>query len=70
MIKIYNWKTINQKDKNRIMKRSQLKTDDARQVARYWINKIKKQGDQAILQYIRKFDDPNFTLDRLRVYTK
>lgn len=67
MIKIYNWKTASIEDKTRIMRRSQLKTDEARAAAREWITKIEKDGDAALLEYIKKFDDPNFTLDQLRV---
>lgn len=67
MIKIFEWKTASSEDKERIMKRSQLKTEEARAVAREWINQVVEQGDQALIEYVRKFDDPKFTLDRLKV---
>lgn len=70
MIKIYEWKSASAEDKERIMKRSQLKTDEARAVAREWITKVEKKGDEALVEYIRKFDDPNFTTDMLRVTPK
>ncbi|MBU1177638.1 histidinol dehydrogenase [Patescibacteria group bacterium] len=67
MIKIYDWKKAESADKERIMKRSQLAMDKARQVAREWIARVGKEGDQALVEYIRKFDDPKFTVQQLKV---
>lgn len=67
MIKLIEWSKATPQEKDTIMKRSQLDLGAARVVAREWIAKIADQGDAALLEYIREFDDPNFTLDRLRV---
>lgn len=67
MIKLVEWKTADVDTKNIIMRRSQLDLEPARAVAREWMDKIAERGDEAVLEYIQKFDDPNFTLDRLRV---
>lgn len=67
MIRKIEWKTASQEEKNIIMRRSQLKTEEARAVAREWITIIEKEGDSALVEYIRKFDDKNFTVDQLRV---
>lgn len=67
MIKCITWKTADSKTKETIMKRSQLDLAPARSVAREWMDKIAERGDAALVEYIQKFDDPNFTLDKLRV---
>ncbi|MBI2453445.1 histidinol dehydrogenase [Candidatus Peregrinibacteria bacterium] len=69
-LKIINWKTASNQEKKIIMSRSQLKIEGAREVAREWIAKVEKEGDAALVEYIRKFDDKNFTADRLRVVPK
>ncbi|MBT5016317.1 histidinol dehydrogenase [Candidatus Peregrinibacteria bacterium] len=67
MISIYEWKTIQKEDKERIMQRAQLDVSKAAEVAREWLDRIATEGDEAILDYIRTFDDPESTVDRLRV---
>ena len=67
LIQLVEWKTATAEVKETIMKRSQLDLEPARVVAREWMDKIAERGDAALLEYIQKFDDPNFTLDRLRV---
>lgn len=67
MIKCIEWKTADSKTKETIMKRSQLDLEPARSVARDWMDKIIARGDAALVEYIQKFDDSNFTVDRLRV---
>ncbi len=67
MIKTYQWSNMQEEDKDRIMKRSQLKMDEARSSARYWIRQVEEKGDQALADYIREFDDPDFTVDQLKV---
>lgn len=67
MIKLIEWKNADAATKNVIMRRSQLDLEPARAVAREWMDKIAERGDAALVEYIQKFDDPNFTVDRLRV---
>ena len=49
------------------MRRAQQDVAAARQTAREWIAKIEAEGDKALIEYVRKFDAPDFTADRLRV---
>lgn len=67
LIKFVEWKTVDRATKNTIMRRSQLDLEPARVVARDWIAKIAERGNEAVLEYIRQFDDPTVTLDQLRV---
>src|SRR3990167_9900635 len=67
LITVVEWKQATSEQKEKILKRSQLDLEPARAVARDWISKIAQRGDEALLEYIRQFDDPEFTLDRLRV---
>jgi len=67
MIKIYNWKTASSSDKEKIMKRAQADMESISEYVAGWIDKVKENGDQGILEYIRKFDDSDFTLDKLKV---
>lgn len=67
MIPLYNWKTTSSADKNRIMNRAQADMVSIQDTVSKWLEKVRQKGDEALLEYIRAFDDPNFTLDRLRV---
>lgn len=67
LIKLVEWKSASADIKEMIMKRSQLDLAPARAVARDWMDMIAARGDAALVEYIQKFDDPNFTLDKLRV---
>lgn len=61
------WKTAPQDAKTTVMRRSQLNLDDARRIAREWIEQVVDRGDEALVEYIRKFDCPDFEVARLRV---
>lgn len=67
MISIYEWKTAPIEDKERIMRRAQLDVANASEVAREWLERVRTEGDEAVLDYIRRFDDSLFELGRLRV---
>ena len=43
-----------------IFKRSQADIDAVAESVRNWINRIRAEGDSAILEYVRMFDTPNF----------
>lgn len=66
-IPVVRWSEASHEERQRIMKRSQADLDGARASARSWIDQIEQRGDAALLDYIREFDDKNFSLDRLRV---
>lgn len=67
MISIYEWKTAREEDKERIMRRAQLDIANASEVAREWLERVRIEGDMALLDYIKRFDDERFELGRLRV---
>lgn len=66
-IPLYRWAEIPAEAKEKIMRRSQRDLGPARSVAREWIEKIEKNGDDALVEYIRKFDDSSFSKEKLRV---
>ena len=67
MIKILNWKKTAPELKEKILKRSQLDIESINEYVKEWIDKIKKEGDKAIIEYINKFDDPDLTLKNIKV---
>ena len=66
-IPIIEWRTAAKEEKIRVMQRSQQDLEQARQIAREWIAKIAEKGDEAVIEYVRKFDKPDFTESELRV---
>lgn len=64
---LLRWKDASVEVRERIMKRSQRDMSGAREVARLWIDRIAARGDDALIEYIREFDDEFFTKDQLRV---
>jgi len=69
-IKLLRWSEASKEDKKLILRRSQADLESSRGVAREWIARIENEGDEALVAYIRKFDDSSFTKDRLRVTNK
>lgn len=67
MIKIYNWKKTSNKDKGRIMSRSQADMESISEYVRDIIASVRHHGDAALVAYTRKFDDKKFTKEMLRV---
>jgi histidinol dehydrogenase len=67
MINIYEWKTANAEDKDRIMRRAQADMDAIKDSVSEWLDRVKTEGDLGILAYIQKFDDSSFDLSTLRV---
>jgi histidinol dehydrogenase len=67
MIKILDWSKTPAKTKQKIMNRAQANLDLIRDDVKKWIAKIRQNGDAAVIEYIRKFDDPEFKLANLRV---
>ena len=67
MIQILKWSDTPNDVKEKIMKRAQADMEPIQQSVAEWIEKVKNKGDAAILEYIRKFDAPNFQIERLRV---
>ena len=67
MISIYEWKTVDADIRKRIMDRAQADMEPIKESVATWLERVREQGDEAILDYIRKFDDAKFELSRLRV---
>jgi histidinol dehydrogenase len=67
MIKIYDWKNIGEEDRSRLMQRAQADMEPIKETVAMWLNRVREEGDVAVLAYIRQFDDPNFSLNQLRV---
>lgn len=51
----------------RFFRRSQADIDSVMEKTKEWIHRIQKKRDSALLEYIRQFDDPQFSLENLRV---
>lgn len=66
-LNIYQWDKTEQSDKDRIMKRSQASMDGIREYVAGIIQEVRDTGDAALVKYTQKFDNPNFTADKIRV---
>lgn len=67
MISIYDWETISVEDRERLMRRASADMEPIKEVVTDWLNRVRDEGDGAVLDYIRQFDDSNFAMGRLRV---
>lgn len=67
MINIYQWETASQEDKARIMKRAQADMEPIQGHVAEIIKDVRENGDEAVVKYTRKFDNPDFTAERIRV---
>ncbi|OGG14651.1 histidinol dehydrogenase [Candidatus Gottesmanbacteria bacterium RIFCSPHIGHO2_01_FULL_39_10] len=70
MLNIYVWDKTDNKTKEKIMNRANLDISSIRDYVSGWIEVVKKDGDQGLLNYIRKFDNKNFKLKDLKVTKK
>lgn len=70
MINIYIWDKISSKSKKRILKRSLADMESIKQYVAEIIKDVRKNGDEDVVRYTRKFDNPNFTADQIRVSKK
>jgi len=67
LIPIVEWAQAPAEIKQRVMGRSQQEMGAARSAAQQWIERIRTDGDRALVEYIRTYDDPHFSVERLRV---
>ena len=67
MLNIYKWSETNRKTKKKILDRAMFDISVIREYVAKWIEIIKKEGDDGIVKYIRKFDNKSFTLKDLKV---
>lgn len=67
MIKIYTWEKTSTRNKKRIMSRSQADMESIKPYVAGIISEVRSRGDQAIVKYTRKFDNPKFNTKMIRV---
>lgn len=67
MIRIYEWSKTSPKIKNKILNRSMTDIEKLREYAEMWIEKIRRKGDDELVEYARKFDKPDFAIEEIRV---
>jgi histidinol dehydrogenase len=64
MIPIIQWADANAETKQRILNRSSQSFNEIEGDVRFWINEIREKGDDAILEYIKKFDERDGNIGR------
>lgn len=69
MIKIYVWDKTSPQDKERVMKRAQADMEGIFEYVAEIMKDVRQNGDKAVVAYTRKFDDPDFTAEHIRVST-
>jgi histidinol dehydrogenase len=67
MIPLYKNSELTGETREKLFRRAQADIDAIYDDVKYWVQKVKNEGDAAIVEYIQKFDDPNFTADQIRV---
>jgi len=67
MIDIFEWAALDNSKRDKILKRAEFDVEKILPIAREWIEEVRKNGDEALLAYIRKFDNEDFSLENLRV---
>ena len=67
MIPIYKNTELKGIDRDRIFRRAQADIDAIMPDVKEIIRAIQKDGDEAVVEYVRKFDDPNFQNEQIRV---
>ncbi|OGJ50874.1 histidinol dehydrogenase [Candidatus Peregrinibacteria bacterium RIFOXYB2_FULL_32_7] len=67
MIQIYKWSEIDPKIKMKIMRRAVADIDSIKDQVALIIKDVKEKGDSALVDYIRKFDNPDFDIKNLKV---
>jgi histidinol dehydrogenase len=66
-VKILIWRETTPNVKAALLARAQVDLSGVADDVRYWINEVRNRGDEALLEYTRKFDKPDFDIRRLRV---
>src|SRR3989338_643104 len=67
MIPLYQWNKTSPADKARILRRAQADMEPIQGYVADIIKDVRENGDEAVVKYARKFDDADFTLERIRV---
>lgn len=56
MIPIYNYSDLGEADRKRLMRRSQASLTDIAPTVQQWLRRLEEEGDAAVLDYLRTFD--------------
>ncbi len=67
MINIYKWSDTDPKIKQKIMQRAMVDIGEIRDYVAGWMDKVRNEGDTAIVEYVRQFDKKDFELGELVV---
>ena len=67
MIEIYDWDQASPEQKEKIMDRAQADMEGIKAYVAEWLEKVRTDGDAALVEYTRQFDKKDFTLAELRV---
>ncbi len=66
-INIYQLKDMPKEDYERIMKRSEVETESVLEDVKKIINDVKERGDEALVEYTKKFEDVSICRDKIQV---
>jgi histidinol dehydrogenase len=64
MIPIIRWADTDQETRTRILQRAQASFAEIEPDVRLWINEVRQRGDEAVLDYIQKFDQRDGDIGR------
>lgn len=67
MFPILTWSAVPVDKRKTLFERSGTSIADVIPRIRPWVERIRLEGDVALVDYVRRFDDPAFTINRLRV---
>ncbi len=66
-IEIVKYRNISGEDKEKLMERSENRVEEAVPKVKRIISEIRERKEEALLDYTKKFDDVDLTLDQIRV---
>lgn len=67
LIKIYQLETMTDKEREKIIKRSRKDIGEIKKQIEPVVQDVKKRGDQAVLEYLAKYDQVDLTPSQLRI---
>ena len=67
MLKIYKNSQLTGIARDKIFRRAQSDVDAIYSDVKVWVDKVRKKGDIALVEYIQKFDNPSFKINNLKV---
>lgn len=69
-MKLYKWKETSREIREMLLNRASLNIEAVKEQVKPWIDAVREKGDEAVIEYIRRFDDPSFDLSRLEVTSR